>query len=168
MTDLAELRLHLHDEHVRSGTAKTRLKRNTTSHTQVPTPAPPTSSASPAQSTTPLDQNPSSGSLEPSATETGAPASFTSLAQTLIQQLDDDDDNSTSRSSSTSVLGNSERIKIADLFNFRNWVNWVNHTKRYATQRLNEELEMYDLIEADADDGAQPELGGMAESLLVP
>jgi hypothetical protein len=33
MTDLAELRLHLRDEHVQSVIAKTCLKRNTTSHT---------------------------------------------------------------------------------------------------------------------------------------
>jgi hAT family C-terminal dimerisation region len=160
MTDLAELRLHLCDEHIRNGTAKTRLKRKTTSHTRVPTPPP--STASMADSTPP-DPIPAGEPPVLSATEAGGTVSFTSIAQTLIRGLDKDEDSE----SNTSALGNRDKIKITDLFNFGNEY-WINHTKKYATRGLNEELEMYDLIEADVEDGAQPELDGMMESLLVP
>lgn len=143
MTDLAELRLHLRDEHLKSGRVKERMKRKMTSHhSEVARDASGQPVATVA-TTTDLEQegpsnNPQAESeLLADDADSGLLRHITSSLAGNAEDDDDDDDlNHTSR-------------KIADIFNFENSV-WTEISKELAIRGLDDELELYELIDLDA------------------
>ena len=163
MADLAELRLHLRDEHLRQGLIKARLQRSTTSHENAATGA-----LEPQEtSSVPVSQQPPSAAQDDPNTQQDASTDETNgqtfhvLAESFIQQVDEDEDfNDVGNQPQGSI-----QIRIADIFNFSNNY-WTTHLKAFASRSLNDELELYELIEAesDGDVSAGPEMDEMVEA----
>ena len=162
LTNLAELRMHLRDEHIRNGTAKERLHRKTTSHNTEETsevPEPPQS-----RSTQTATENPSTTDTESENTPDNEPesrsTSFTNIVNRLIQRVEEDEDED-------EVSPGEIHVKIANLFNYTNR-HWTRVVEKVAFRGLGEELELYELVELDADGELEPSDGvdGMTEATL--
>lgn len=163
LTNLAELRMHLRDEHIRNGTAKDRLRRKTTSHnTEEPSedPEPPHS-----HSTQTVPENTSTANIESEGTpdtesESRSTSSFTNIVNRLIQQVEEDEDED-------EVAPGNIHVKVANLFNYANR-HWTRVVEKIAFRGLGEELELYELVELDADGELEPSDGvdSMTEATL--
>jgi hypothetical protein len=162
MTDLAELRLHLRDEHLRQGSVKTRLQRNTTTHVSAATLECP--SNTPELPTTVHPVNAHQSEPEPNPTEPDS-SSLTAIAGVFMQQVDDDED---LEDENHSHHNGSIQLKIAQVFDFSN-VYWTTYLKRFAFRNLDEELELYELIESSGagDELEGPEMDEMGEASLL-
>ena len=148
MTDLAELRLHLRDEHLKTGQVKERMKRKMTSHHSevardasgqpVATTATTTGSGSEDPSNNPQAQS----ELAEDDSDSG------SLRHITLSLTCDDDDNDDEDLNFTSR-------KIADIFDYENSV-WTEISKELAIRGLDDELELYTLIDLDAAGEDEP------------
>ncbi|KAH9068124.1 hypothetical protein EDB83DRAFT_2518857 [Lactarius deliciosus] len=128
LTSLAELKMHIRDEHLCNKETKEHMKRFFGKSS-----APPESTAPPPP--------------PPPPTEEMAMDNMTNIdpeLQALQASRDDDDDGGEQMYSSEGIS-----IKIAQLFNFQNR-NWIPANKRSASRRLDEELELYELFDLDA------------------
>ncbi|KAI5994290.1 hypothetical protein EDC04DRAFT_2586339, partial [Pisolithus marmoratus] len=168
MTSLAELQLHLQDEHVRSGEGKRKLKLCATTYstaslqhgdsttsqaTTSSTPLEPqlqSSLTSPQASTPPvvednLDTTPNPGMVEGTTTESAFEhnLTITEIVSHLIASANDPENNE------ESILS-FEKLKISELFQFSN-AHWLEITKTVTMRGLQEELELYELVELDAE-----------------
>jgi hypothetical protein len=163
LSDLAELRLHLRDEHLRLGSVKTRLQRNTTTHVGAVTLECP--SNAPELSTTAQPVNSHQSEPESDATEPPDSSSLTAIAGVFMQQVDDDEDLEDEAHSSHN---GSIRVTIAQVFDFSN-VYWTTYLKSFAFRSLNDELELYELIESSGagDELEGPEMDEMGEASLL-
>ncbi|KDQ23516.1 hypothetical protein PLEOSDRAFT_1049064, partial [Pleurotus ostreatus PC15] len=137
LTALAELKMHIRDEHLRGGT-KERLKRffgeRKTQDTGPPLP--------------PLPQGPTPipAQLHPPIIPAidGVADEFTEIATSFMLMLDDDDDDETLE------FPSKISIKLSDLFDYRS-THWTEIHRRSASRTLDEELELYELVDLDAD-----------------
>ncbi|KAG6847004.1 hypothetical protein H0H93_010647 [Arthromyces matolae] len=86
------------------------------------------------------------------------PRSLRSLINPAVNSEEEDDDNMDSISFDT----------IADLFDFDNSQNWSDYIKEYSLMGLDKELELYELVEMDAegDDDIEESLDSMTEAAL--
>jgi hypothetical protein len=141
MTDLAELRLHLRDEHLKSGRIKERMKRKMTSHhSEVAQDASSQPAVSSTATTTGFDSNnPQAESELPVDNSDADSGLLRHITSSLIRDDEDDGDNDFDHTSR----------KIADIFNYENSV-WTEISKELAIRGLDDELELYELIDLDA------------------
>ncbi|GLB41919.1 hypothetical protein LshimejAT787_1005190 [Lyophyllum shimeji] len=162
MVDLAELRVHLRNEHVREGRVKARLKRKMTTHDDTTT-----DGADPA----------TTNQVEP---------------QLAIANADDDspdEDIDQERAASASESGSLRSVatrhshteadepspqetinsrRIADIFDFTT-DTWRQLAKEFALRGLNEEQEFYELVDLDAggeDEETEELLNEVTQSAL--
>ena len=149
MTDLAEIHLHLRDEHLKTGQVKERMKQKMTSHhSQVVRDASGQPVATMATTTGSGSKDPSNNPQAQSelAEDDSDSGSLRRITSSLTCDDDDDDDdedlNFTSR-------------KIADIFNYENSV-WTEISKELAIRGLDDELELYMLIDLDAAGEDEP------------
>jgi len=142
MTDLAELHLHLRDEHLKSGQVKEQMKRKMTSHHSEVAQDASGQPVATVATTTGLEQegpsnNPQAESeLLADDADSGLLHHITSSLASNTEDDDDDDLNHTLR-------------KIADIFNFENSM-CMEISKELAIHGLDDELELYKLIDLDA------------------
>jgi len=169
LTSLAELKMHIRDEHLRAGETKERMKRFFGKANAAPAPTP---SAQPIVVAPPLTTN---------ETEVGDDATLMDIDPALQQQSQDNDNlanefNLLTSSFSRQASGDADdadgitsiiSIKIADLFNFTNRA-WIPMHERSASRSLDEELELYELLDVDApgDDDINVEIDPALDSLL--
>jgi hAT family C-terminal dimerisation region len=155
LTSLAELKMHIRDEHLRNSKTKNRMKRFFGAKTS-------TSSVPPVSTVPQVPQQPStSASTSPptSKTETDCttqmevdPISqspddvinkFNHITGSFTRQAGGDDDDGDGQM--PSVIS----IEIANLFDFTK-TSWIPSHERSASRSLEEELELYELLDLDA------------------
>jgi hypothetical protein len=161
LLNLAELKLYLREEHMRARSVQTRLKRSfgtlvedpsgqTTSPTSistttpVPTPVPidtepaATAEAPMAQDTPPITRNSSPDSVSI------RPPGMRAIIQELIEAVELDNEEPPEPSP------NALSIPIKDLFDFTQSY-WVDSYSKLAMRGLQDELELYELLDLDAE-----------------
>ena len=148
LLNLAELSLHLRDEYSQSGKATERLWHKRKIIPDPPTANPsilvsqPTSSDMASSSESSVDQE--NHALSSSHPEIGYLESFSAIVDDLGQQSDVDDENDADFTSPF------EKESLCSLFNFQD-KSWVEMTEKISLRSLDEELELYELIELDAE-----------------
>ena len=165
LTSLAELKMHIHDEHLRSGETKERMKRFFGKASNAPTPsgqpivvAPPlTTDATEADdndNATLMDIDPVLQPQETLADE------FNMLTSSFSRQASNDGEDG---DRVPSVIS----IKIANLFDLKNR-GWIPAHERTASRSLNEELQLYELLDKDApgEEDMNVEIDPALDSLL--
>lgn len=172
MTDLAELRIFLRDEHIKSGELKENLrKRKMTSHKPPAEPGPsnqPTTTAPPTQTTNAdndLDDDETDAFITETTTPNGSRASLRQIVARLAPR-NSSGANDDEIEDAFSVRAGS--MLIRDLFDFTN-DSWTVISKAVTMRGLEEEMELYDLIDLDAageDDEELEEQDGIQGSLL--
>lgn len=170
--NLAELSMHLRDDY----TIKTdpwehlRWKQHLTStvasteHGATPTgdpgpssvaTAPPALSALPfsdsalSESTMPMKSNPGPAAPDETENETYNEDSLVSTARSL-QEWSRLDNNTAGGPGNHDFTPQSERRKLAELFDFSN-TTWIDITQKICMKSLDEELELYKLVDMDAE-----------------
>ncbi|GLB43960.1 putative protein of unknown function (DUF 659) [Lyophyllum shimeji] len=154
LTALTELKMHIRDEHVRNR-SKDRVKRQFTARGTNPAT---TSSSGPEPSVTPT-ASPVAPQAPPVLaepltdadlnTESSSPSSnsFHTMASLHCTMVDlDDADNDPVRESAITDLP----VPIVDLFDFTS-THWVDAYGRAAVLSFDEELELYELLDLDAE-----------------
>lgn len=144
MVDLAELRLHLRNEHVRDGRVKAQLKRKMTTHHDTTTGRPDQGTTSSAELVNDRVE------MEHADVDNGSP----NEDQEHIPSVSSSLWSVASRHSHTEADEPSpeETINsrcIADIFNFT-MDTWRQLAKEFALRGLNEEQEFYELVDLDA------------------
>lgn len=148
LLNLAELSLHLRDEYSQSGKATERLRCKRKIIPDPPTANPsilvsqPTSSDMASSSESSVDQE--NHALSSSHPEIGYLESFSAIVDDLGQRSDVDDENDADFTSPF------EKESLCSLFNFQD-KSWVEMTEKISLRSLDEELELYELIELDAE-----------------
>ena len=156
LVNLAELKLYLREEHLRARSVQTRLKRSfgtvddpsvqTTTPNAITTPVP-ISTESAATAETPMSQDtptpavPAGGSTEPVST---GPPSMRGIIQELIEAVEIDDKDPPEPSP------DALSIPIKNLFDFTESY-WVEAYSKLAMRGLQDELELYELLDLDAE-----------------
>ena len=173
MLDLVQLRMHLHDEYAVKTNLQDHLRRKrhlaSTAGTPEPVPSTPidiksdgNSFLNPSESTfnvlnvdipiASADQvDPLVPALDENLDEAMGSSSFKSITQTLQERSQLDDVGGTSHDFTPPF----EKICLNELFNFAN-STWTEIISKTAMKSLDEELELYELVEMDAegeDDG---------------
>ena len=167
LTSLAELKMHIRDEHLRAGETKRAMKRFFGKAN-----APPTPSAQPIVPTPPLVAN------ETEADDNAMPMDLDIIDPALQPSQDSlsDEFNLLTSSFGRQASGDgddadglpSEIItKITDLFDFTNQA-WIALNERSASRSLDEELKLYELLDEDAPgvDDINIEIDPALDSLL--
>ena len=160
LLNVAELRMHLRDEYMYKTGPRESLKRkrqlattaantNNNSSARVVAPAAissPTSltTPNPAASTTALPTSTDCDSLE-SLTDPDDEDSFASIARSLQERSQCDD-----AAGNVDFTPQVEKIKLKVLFNFSN-TTWADIIRKTAVKSLDEEMELYELVEMDAE-----------------
>jgi hypothetical protein len=156
MADVAELRLHLRDEHRRSGIAKQNLRKRMLSTTPgEPTPiGPPVPDA---QDDTPV----ASVQLEDTEDTHWHENNLEDIISGLQVRLDADVD-------VDAVSLGQIHCPIKQLFNFSN-TTWMELQEKYCMRGLEEEMEVYDLVDLDApsEPDAFAEFDSFEESIMI-
>jgi hypothetical protein len=154
LTSLAELKMHIRDEHVRDGEIKQRMKRFFGA-TTAPSAAPVSSSTVPHVPQQPTTSAPSTAETEtdvameidPELQNLQSPDDgtdeFNQITELFARQTRADEDDGDGQM--PSVIS----IEIAKLFNFMN-KSWIPSHERSASRSLDEELELYELLDLDA------------------
>ncbi|KAF8883952.1 hypothetical protein BD779DRAFT_1443445 [Infundibulicybe gibba] len=155
MTGLAELRMHLRDEHIHDGAFKERLrKRNITTHSNTISDAnsttnqPAANTPNPDPAETPNESQPTEGEELPQETHhPEPPSSFGAIIDGLVDGAIADD---LGEDISRPLDQGSEKKTIQELFDFSNsyWFELVQDT---AMRGLAEEMEVYQLVDLDAE-----------------
>ena len=155
MTNLAELCMHLQDEHLHNGTRRACLSHNITSHTAHPNL--PHSNTMPTECLT-TNLNPNEVKDHPNTEP--AISSFHGVVTWLVQGVVDDD-------ADGGVTFCKRKVNICALFDFEN-TYWQSVTEAHALQSMGEEMELNEMVDVEADGTLDPadSLGGMAESTL--
>jgi hypothetical protein len=172
MTDLAELRMYLRDEHIKSGELKERLRKRTmTSHHAESEGGAPSNMAAVANTDSDDDE------VESFITETTTPNSGrTSLCQ-IIERLTPRRSNDCTAPEDSNHMETSDDEEdstvpgltpIRDLFNFQN-DTWTRIAKAISMRGLEDEMELYDLVDLDAagEDDEGQEGGSMLDDEFV-
>ena len=173
--NLAEVRMHLRDEYTRKTDPWEHLRRKqhlastvaSTEHAATPAADPGPSSiaaASPAlpvlpfsdgvtipdsESTIPMPSNP--GPAPPDETEDDNDEdSLISIARNLQERSQLDDDTAGGPAGNHDFTRRVEKIKLAELFDFSNTM-WIDITQRTCMKSLDKELELYELVDMDAE-----------------
>ena len=171
---LAEIKMHVRDKHIAHNKMKTRLKRHfgtvnppfsqqlaglppplsspftQSSNVMQMSPIPSTPSTFDSPSDIPSDQVAETEDSTPDGTSDGV---FTQLLSTIINQfvwqgeLDEGLEIDVLATPTHKVTSNPP-ISLEDLFDF-NWDYWVSHHQRTNRHSLNEEMEVYSLLDAD-------------------
>ena len=165
LTSLAELKMHIRDEHLRAGETKKAMKRFFGKANAPPTPSQPIIPTSPLvanetevdDNTVPMDLD-IDPALQPS--QDSLSDEFNVLTSSFGRQAsgDGDDDDG---------LPSSITTKIAELFDFTNQA-WIALNERSASRSLDEELKLYELLDEDAPgaDDINIEIDPALDSLL--
>lgn len=159
LTDLAELRMHLRDEHVRYGKVKERLKRNTTSHSEQGGGEPPNSDLT-TDNTMRMTEDQESQDIDPILTcegGDGTSAATSGRRQNSFRSIIDGLANASSAHCDLDEALDREageeagiKVRIQDLFDFEN-PYWLDVVKTAGIRGLDEEMEFYQLVDLDAD-----------------
>jgi len=167
LTSLAELKMHIRDEHLRAGETKKRMKRffgreHTTASAQAHSQEPITL-APPLTTTDDAEADDFAMDIDPvlPQSEAGSANEFNILTSSFASQASRDDDDGDGQM--PSVIS----IKIADLFDFTNRT-WIGLHERSTSRSLDEELELYELLDADApgDSDINVEIDPALDSVL--
>lgn len=157
LASLAELKMHIRDEHLRNGETKARMKRffgqrSQDSQTSAPsvqpvsqqpsTSAPPPPDETETDNTTQMDIDPAILQSE-SESLGGVDDEFNRITGSFGRQASGDDNDGIGEM--PSVIS----IEIAELFNFANRA-WISQQERTTSRSLDEELELYELLDLDA------------------
>lgn len=157
LTALSELKMHVRDEHLQKQT-KERMKRVFAERSKAqPTapstsqPPPPSSESLPPRSTpNPVMQSTDVGDSEPEAARKSQATSNDSFRDLITRHstsaIDDDLDREPVRH--PEVLDRA--LKLSELFDF-NDTHWVDLYEKALQHSFDEELEMYELLDLDAD-----------------
>lgn len=167
LTSLAEVKMHIRDEHVRDGETKRRMKRffgtkvnpsqpETAPSHGIPTagvsqvfPIPQLPSCSNFQVTPPPERDameidpsePDSESLAPRPDD--VINEFNNITGSFVEQVGGDNDDGDGR------MPSDISVEIANLFDFTK-KSWIPLHERTASRSLDEELELYELLDLDA------------------
>lgn len=139
--------MHVRDEH-RLNETKARLKRTFCDRSKSQ-PAGPSSTSQPPGTTSHNMQssseapNPRNEERNPSA-DTG---SFRAMVEQHIRSAEEDEEDQDPVSDFTTIRG---PIPLMNLFDFED-MHWVNRYKKAAMRNFDEELEMYEILDMDAD-----------------
>ncbi|KAJ6613694.1 hypothetical protein B0H10DRAFT_1951326 [Mycena sp. CBHHK59/15] len=141
---LTELKLHVHDDHVHR-TTKTCLQHHFGCQANLIIPQATASKSHPAPS--PLigssdDAPEPANNFSPLSPE---PTELQAIAASFIQQLDNDNDLSPGNWSTSQL-----HIPLGSLFDFQK-ENWIKIHEHSAHRSLNEELELYEMLDMDAE-----------------
>lgn len=165
LSNLAELKMLVRDEHIRSGESKQRLKRkfgDSTSDSNTTTPpvaAPaPSSVTEPENPTAELESEEPEPAIDPNLS--GEQGEFASMASEMVQMLHQDED----PVDIPSLPEGNISIKIAELFDFSK-DEWGHSHIQIARNSLNEEVELSELVDKGAD-GETIELDAVTEAVL--
>lgn len=169
LLNIAELSLHLRDEYSQSDKAASdRLRRK---RKIIPNP-PATNPPSVTNTNQPIPPDTANSEELPSSdqetqisstsnTENEDLESFTGIIDMLGQQSDADQDDD-----SDDFTSPFEKEPLCSLFNFQD-KTWVEMTERISLRSLDEELELYELIELDAEgEDDEQEFDGMMSSTI--
>ncbi|KAG5637263.1 hypothetical protein H0H81_005196 [Sphagnurus paluster] len=163
MVNLAELRLHLRNEHIQTGRIKQRLKRKLTTHHEsaeqhsVPEPPP----DNPADNDEDNDDNeidgeqPTAGSVPAGETRSRASRSFHHTISPVQALATPDEVASTAASDS---------MKIEDIFDFTN-KKWGEIAKQLALRGLEDEQEFYEVVDLDAAGEVDEDLDAVLDTM---
>ena len=190
---LAEVKMHVCDEHLTHNEMKTQLKRSFGTvdlSSTLPKVDPPLSSFSSTQAySTAVHQVPTNSSMPDDhpgdsrspdisndLTEPGAEATLTDdqptqLLSTIVHQFihqGELDDREPENSVPHTPLTHYSPVALEDLFDFsRDY--WVKHHQRTGCHSLNEELEIYNLLDADlpGEEGAEVPVDDTAGEILT-
>ena len=165
LRSIAEVQMHIRDEHVRDGETKKRMKRFFGTKTNPTQPGPETTSHATTNIVLQaiLPQPPSIATLSPEVegdddlggmeidpallVPSGSPDDvineFNLITGSFSRQVGGDEDDGEGRMPSDIM------IKIADLFDFTKKF-WISSHERTASRSLDEELELYELLDMDA------------------
>jgi hypothetical protein len=169
LTSLAELKMHIRDEHVRDGESKQRMKRFFGAKSSAPSAAPASTTGGephipqqPPSTETEMDEN--MMEIDPELQPPGdsdATNEFNNITELFAKQTGQDDGDGDGRM--PSVIS----IKISELFNFTN-KSWIPAQERSASRSLDEELELYELLDLDApgEEGIDIEIDHTLDSVL--
>ena len=164
LTSLAKLKMHICDEHLCAGETKKCMKcffgkANATPSTQAIvqqpiTPVPPPTNKTETDDTMVIDvalQQPQDGIAD----------EFNRLTSSFGRQASNNDNDGDGQ------MPSKISIRIADLFDFTN-TGWISLHERSASQSLDEELELYELIDTDAPgyDDVNMEIDPVLKSVL--
>jgi hypothetical protein len=156
MTTISELKMHIRDEELRNGMVKTRLKRHFGSRTTtagpkeivnppstIPSPVP--TEIQPTDSSTDLIPDPAASVIDPalSADQSG----FRVIVNGHIHLVDDDN---TENEPVGESQGNGGPWKIVELFDFTR-THWVETYAKTPRRSFEEELRLYELLDAEED-----------------
>jgi hypothetical protein len=177
LTSLAELKMHIRDEHVHDGEIKQCMKCFFGAKTSAPSMAPASTSTVPQ---VPPSQQPSTSVTSTAETEmdlgvmhvnqelqsqspdnSDATNEFNHITESFARQTGEDDDDGDVRM--PSVIS----IEITVLFNFTN-KSWIPSHERSASRSLDEELELYELLDLDApgEEDINVEIDNALDSVL--
>jgi hypothetical protein len=156
---LAELKMYLHEEHARAGSVKQRLKRR---YCDGPNNDPEVNQPSGASHTAddPEDGVHASGdSCQPSDVVRDS-RGLRQIAAHLIQAVADEESLSASESEMMHAAtdpSDFQRIPIKDLFDFSRAEDWLGSFFHTAVRGLDAEIELYELLDLDAEGIDDPE-----------
>ena len=107
-----------------------------------------------------IDEEPDTNTNE-ARDESGAEPTITEIIGRLISNSDDAE-------LDEEFLPSIEKLKIKELFEFSN-DHWLNVTKNVAMRGLQEELELYELVDLDAEGvpNDDPELDSMTAAVVL-
>ena len=178
---LAEIKMHVRDEHLAHTEMKNRLKRrfgtvdlSSTPQHGVPLPPPPSSARSgdvmqasqnpmslstPGPHPAPPSSSTSNDLAEPTTENVPADDQSTQLLSTLIDRFIEQealDHDESEMFIPLAQINNQLPVQLEDLFDFTRSY-WIRHHQRSGRRSLNEELEMYNLLDMDlpGEEGAE-------------
>ncbi|CDO68878.1 hypothetical protein BN946_scf185000.g21 [Trametes cinnabarina] len=170
LTALAELKMHLRDEYSRSQGMKERLKRHCGKPQETPAPAAAINSqqvaashpaGNNAASTRPADADEDESMDGGARTHTGG--ELRAISDALMRAAEDDSDpNPLLPSHYASAYGPDSQPfsrTLKELFDF-GAPQWVARIEGFASRGLDEELEMYELLDFDGAGDSEPNIAG--------
>jgi len=165
MVQLAELKLHIRDEYTKNAQAKQHLKRHIAGapRSESAPPAATTSTASPSHSTQAVDED----RHEDSASSAGpAEGSLQAIADGLISMAKDASELS-EEDNEHGPFPSTLSFTLAELFDF-SVDYWVQSSEATGNRGLQDELELYELVDLDASGelDTDVDVDGMAEAVL--
>ena len=153
---LAELKMYLHEEHIRAGSVKKRLKRR---YCDGPNNDPDLElSGSSGTATQDLDDAGASGDSCQSSAVARESRGLQQIAAHLIQAVADEESLSASEMMHTAANPPAfQLIPIKDLFDFSRAEDWLGSFFHTAIRGLDAEIELYELLDLDAEGIDDPE-----------
>ncbi|CDO68226.1 hypothetical protein BN946_scf184913.g16 [Trametes cinnabarina] len=161
LTGLAELKMHLRDEYARAQGMKERLKRHCGRPAEDNCPIPPPAEPAPTQSaapprgpeSAPFGNNDLEWDAHDRSTDRPARGELRAIHEALSGASDRDTDYLDTRPSVQYRQANGQSKpfvrKISELFDFSS-PDWVRRVEGFASLGLDEELELYELLDFDA------------------